>query len=154
MHFIPLTEEEIRVLDRLVLPSERARAGWVIDRNAIQAAILLLGIEYPVRIRYMRGRYRYGTHYARKHPDLHHRITMNQDLPVDQANHTLWHELTHAMQSERFERETRKPHWRFYRDEYRHHGATGTRRYFAGMNPYEVEADSIADTYQGRWLLK
>jgi hypothetical protein len=149
MDFKPLTEDEFNELQRVVLPPTRARAGWRIDLQAIKTAIDILEIKYPVRIRYIRGKYRRGTHYARKE---YHTITLSQDRPMKQANDTLWHELAHAQQAERFEERTGRPMRHFYREEYLESQGPWGASY--QENFYEIDANEVAKEYGDIQLLK
>ena len=101
-YFEPLDDKELHDHLRLTLPSTIARAGWSIDEQAVLAAIDYLGIELPVRIRFMTTKYgaSLGTHYSRED---WHRVTVAQNIrQAGRASETLWHELVHCMQAERF----------------------------------------------------
>lgn len=150
--------DDILNLDRLYCTGDRARAGWYLDQDAILEAIDKLGITRKVRIKFMtatrravresgRGRswgkggkgWRHGTHYVRNNSHL---ITVDQERSAEQASNTLWHELTHCMQAERWEKETGKNiemwHWEDYKAV---DGEWGNR--YRG-NAYEIEANRIA----------
>lgn len=76
--------------------------SWTFDLDALAAAARELGIERPIVVGAIRGR---GGH--RKSGQHHvgadgHRITVLSRLPADAASRTLWHELRHAEQAERF----------------------------------------------------
>lgn len=83
----------------------RAEIGqtWKIDREALAAAIELLDIKLPVKIRFnsrvgkTAGNYRF-------HECGYHDIMLKTYRTAAEASATLWHELTHAMQAERFQR--------------------------------------------------
>ena len=72
---------------------------WSIDQEALDAAVELLGLKLPVKIRFnsrvgnTNGNYRLGAGY--------HDIMLKTYRTAQQASQTLWHELTHAMQAER-----------------------------------------------------
>lgn len=90
--------------------------GFTIDRVNLAEAIDLLGIKFPVQIKFnSRNGATLGNHRFvpragkfKVNPDLDtasggmvHRIMLKSYLTPDQAGRTLWHELTHAMQAER-----------------------------------------------------
>jgi hypothetical protein len=138
--FRVITQEEFDRVERVLLPPTRARAGWRIDLEAMHKACDMLGLKHPVRIRFMKGKYRMGTHYA--YPD-HHRITLCQDRDAISTNNTLWHELIHCYQSETFAERRGIPQNHFYREEYMRargpHGASYEQNY------YEIEAREQAE---------
>lgn len=143
-YFEPLDDKELRDHLRLQLPPTDARAGWQFDEVAFLKAIDLLGIKLPVRVRFMTGRYRLGTHYARVD---HHRITIHQAGSVTVSNNTIWHELAHAMQSERWaEKAGQANPSGFYRRKTGPY-VRAAGRYGASYkeNRYEIEARQIAD---------
>lgn len=146
----PLDDIEIEATLRIDLPPKPARAGWTVNRTELVKALDYLEIRYPVRIRYIKGKYRYGSHYARTDPD-HHRITLHQDHAIDVANLTLWHELVHARQSERFVIRTGKPHDRFYWDEYKEVDGQWGETYKGNL--YEIECNDRANANRGWRLL-
>ena len=124
------------VARRLLLPArERARAGWRFDVRAIEEAIDLLEIRRPVQVKLTGGRYQVGGHYGRGD---HHGVTVSTFLGLPQASETLWHELVHAAQCERFENDAR------FRRAYRLEGKTGERY---RTNGFEVEARQIAEAF-------
>lgn len=147
----PLDDIEIEHTLKIELPPKPARAGWQVNRTELIKALAHLEIEYPVKIRYIKGIYRRGSHYARSEPVNHHRITIHQDLAIDVANKVLWHELVHARQSEQFVIRTGKPHNRFYEDEYKAvDGAWGVKY---KENLYEIECNDRAEANRGWRLL-
>ena len=120
-YFEPLDDDELRDHLRLTTPSTIARAGWSINEAAVLAAIDFLGIEHPVNIRFMTTKYgdTLGTHYWSRRR-RQHRITVAQNLKqAGRASETLWHELTHCMQAERFSKKTGQPIEDFHEEEYR-----------------------------------
>lgn len=139
--------DNILRFERLQCTGDVARAGWVIDQDEVIKAMDMLGIEMPVHIRYMTGKYRYGTH---KETKTHHKITLDQTTPFGVANFTLWHELVHAMQAERFAKEKGLPITLFYDEYKRGRGEWG--RYYDG-NKYELEANRLAARYEEMTLL-
>ena len=66
-----------------------------------------------------------------------HQIFVTVPCSVDQASHTIIHELVHAMQAERLGEE----HWRHYHEELARRGYRG--------NAYELEAEYIS--YPDNW---
>lgn len=135
--------DDILNFDRLFCTGEQARAGWYLDQDAILEAIDTLGIKLPVHIRFMTGRYTYGTHRV-KHDDTIHRITVDQNRELKSASHTLWHELVHCMQSERWlEADSRRKLHNWHYDDYKAVDGEWGNRYRG--NTYEIEANHIAD---------
>lgn len=133
--------DDILNLDRLICTGDQARAGWYLDQDAILEAIDKLGITGQVRIRYMTGRYTYGTH--RNQHDGVHRITVDQNRELRSASHTLWHELVHCMQSERWLLEDlRRKIQNWHYDDYKAVDGDWGNRYRG--NAYEIEANRIA----------
>lgn len=130
--------DHILRMQQLECTGEVARAGWVLDQDEILAAMEKLGIECKVRIRFMTGRYTRGTH--RNGLDKHY-ITLDQNRNVFDTNLTLWHELAHAMQAERFAKETGKPMTMFHQAYKYAKGEYGNGYH---GNLYEVEANKIA----------
>ncbi len=82
------------------LVSVKPQGGYRVDAEALKAAIELLGLKLPVKVRHnsrvgsTRGNYRITK-------DGTHDIMVKSYLTPEQASSTLWHELTHAMQAER-----------------------------------------------------
>lgn len=140
--------DDILNLDRLQCTGEQARAGWYLDQDAILEAIDELGIKLQVRVRYMTGIYRNGSHYSR---GSHHKITLDQNREAAQSSNTLWHELAHCMQAENWAnhtgRDIRYWHWEDYKQVDGEHG----RRYKG--NKYEIEANRIADEHKDFMLV-
>jgi hypothetical protein len=148
VNFVPMTEAQVNEFNRLTIPNERARAGWRLNREKILELMDHLGIEHPVSFRLMKGKYRYGTHYARTNA---HRITLNQDRNAKDTNHTLLHELAHVWQAEDWARKTGKSQTDFYRHEYMAYGGHGE---LYKTNPYEVLANDFADRMEAEgWVL-
>jgi hypothetical protein len=141
-YFEPLEGVELHNHLRLTLPPTSARLGWDLDETAILAALDYLGIEKPVRIRFMttkRGA-TLGTH--RSDVDRH-RVTIAQNLKkAGDASLTLWHELVHCMQAERFATKTGKPMTKFHDEEYKLLDGEWGRTYQG--NELEKEANRIA----------
>jgi len=151
--------DDILNFDRLYCTGDRARAGWYLDQDAILEAIDKLGIELKVSIRFMtatrravreygRGRswgkggkgYTYGTH---RNLNKEHRITVDQERVADETSDTLWHELAHAMQSERWAKETGKNITLWHHADYKAVDGEWGNSYKG--NAYEIEAERIAN---------
>lgn len=150
-YFEPLDDKELHDHLRLTLPSTIARAGWSIDEQAVLAAIDFLGIELPVRIRFMTTKYgaSLGTHYSRTD---WHRITIAQNIrQAGRASEILWHELVHCMQAERWSKKTGKSinHWHV--EEYKLLDGDWGRSY--DDNLLEKEANRIATERNVNYLL-
>jgi len=138
--------------DHLLLPRYWSRAGWWFDKDALVFAMKLLDIRLGLRLRYSGGRrgvaHTSGSHrIGRKIAGRDwHRITINQDLSLEEANHTLWHELAHCSQSERWSRETGDPIFLFYRLAYR--DGVSYR-----MKSWETHAEMIANVHGPNYSL-
>jgi hypothetical protein len=76
-----------------------AQGGYHINHAAIRDACEHLGVKLPVKIR-QHGRVG-NTHGNHRFNGSFHNIMVKSYLTPEQASHTLWHELTHAMQVER-----------------------------------------------------
>lgn len=125
----------IMSIETAAAKAQRERGGgYRIDRAALREALDFLGIALPVKIRYTSrvGRTR-GNH--RLVANRSHDIMLKSYLPADQASKTLWHELAHAMQSERAIRAGQD--WLAIANE-RNPGSS--RRIAYRVRPIEVEA--------------
>jgi Zn-dependent peptidase ImmA (M78 family) len=140
--------DDILRMQRLQCTGDVAKAGWVIDQDAVIDAMDYLKIEHTVHIRFMTARYRQGTHRTKVN-DAHH-LTLDQSRDLESANFTLWHELTHARQAEEFTRETGKPMKMFHREAYKPNGVSGQAYH---KNIYEIEANAMAEVMSHRKLL-
>ena len=81
---------------------------WEVDQDALRKARQELGIRFAVKIKSHYQKHTDGT-YSGLYPvkpfhkrSKEHRITIGTDLCHQQAGITLWHELTHAAQRERY----------------------------------------------------
>jgi hypothetical protein len=148
-----MSEEDIADLNRVEISGLEARAGWVVNHAELIKVVKEFGLEHPVKIRFMKGIYRNGTHYNRKTYDGNywHRICINQDLPANEANSTLWHELAHAIQSERWAKSNGKSTTEFYRHAYTK--AKGRHGASYAENKYEVDARIFAEKRKERKLI-
>lgn len=132
--------DDILGFDKVRCTGDRARGGWYFDQDQILEALVELDIKIPVRLKFMTGIYRYGTHYNRKE---YHLVTINQTLGPASANATIWHELAHCMQAERWAERTGRDikgwHWEDYKAVDGEHG----QRYMG--NKYEIEARQLSE---------
>jgi hypothetical protein len=151
-----LSPNDISKLLRVgVPPNTTAKAGWQIDSLALANACEQLGIIHPVRVRFQSGIFRWGTHYSRcTNGEYWHRICINQRLTsLDNANQTMWHELTHAAQAEEFSRETGKPitKWHEWYDHWLAKGEWGNT--YRG-NKFEIAANKAAKDNAHIYIIK
>jgi hypothetical protein len=89
-----------------VKPTRSARptnAPWRLDERAIQEARDFLGITKPISIKVLNHASRnWGEHRVTVGPHgVRQTIAVKRWLSPEDASRTLWHELTHAMQTER-----------------------------------------------------
>lgn len=77
--------------------------GWKLNRENLAEVVAFFNIQLPVTIKQTPHRGgRFGAHQLRSaYPEPVHHITVKSWLSPEQAGQTLWHELCHAMQSER-----------------------------------------------------
>lgn len=135
--------DDILKFDRLYCTGDRAIQGWYLDQNAILEAMDKLGIERRVAIRLQTGKWQKGRHrIARK--DGSHKITIPRNTSFAHATYTIWHELAHCMQAERWvnenpNRNIHSWHWDDYKAVDGEWGET-----YRG-NLYEKEANRIAE---------
>jgi len=129
----------------VVVSRTTALGGFRVDSAAVRDACALLGIEAPVRVKLSRGRRRIGA--TRFDTDFGgYSITVSTFSTPERATETLWHELTHCMQSEQ------SGGWHMFTAKYRQHSGMTGKRY--KVNPYEVEARDIAAMYRDVPLVK
>ena len=86
--------------------SKKHKREWDIDREALSRACKAIGLKHPVKIRITAqkrtsGQY-LGLCFQRRSPTRAHQISMSTYLSTEDAGKTLWHELTHALQRERY----------------------------------------------------
>lgn len=129
----------VRTSMRFELPRLPARAGWRINPGLFSDALNFLELRRFVAVRYSGAWQRVGTHYAKTKG--YHGIVISQEIPLADANDTLWHELAHALQAESFEDRGGTFH-RFYRECY----VTGTGEWGATYrnNAFEIHARATA----------
>lgn len=149
MNETELNYEQVHKLLKISIPNSTARAGWEFDTDAIANAMDELQISRPVEIRFTAGRHTKGTH---NNSHTKHRITISQDQPIEEANVTMWHELTHASQAESFARATGKPMSAFYSQLYRHVKGEHGKSY--ENNKMEIHARRVAEKYALRMLVR
>lgn len=136
-----LTLRECDILLRLDGTTESAVEGWEFDYTKIDRALDFLKIYHPVRLGLKTGIYKLGHHDSRNNM---HEIRISTYEEIEEANDSLWHELAHAMQSERLWREEGIPIWQFgeiYNDNMGPSGSMYRNNYF------EIEAREIAEKY-------
>lgn len=120
--------------------------------EAVPKAMRLLDLTYPFRVRFVSFKH-FDGRYVRFEDGLHV-ITLGFWLPVRRANWTLWHELVHARQCERYQCDSKAFHsaWMSERRKVitNRHWATRTysmERY--NSMPLEREANRRADRLHG-----
>lgn len=122
---------------KLLLPNAASGlAGARLDPIAIREALDLMEVKHDVQIKWSGGYSRRGAHRFYDGKNLHV-ITVSTHLMADQASNTLWHEITHAAQTERYE--NGKVFHAHYVKENR------TRGY--KRNRFEVEASENGDAF-------
>jgi len=149
-----LTPEQINALLSIVLPPTAARAGWEFDVTELLEAKQVLRIHKPIHFRWTSPRRRNGTHYVAITPgfQLVHKITLNQNGHITDANATLWHEIAHAYQAERWAESTGRSIRHFYQEAYK--PARGAHGASYQDNAYEIHARKMADANKHVMLLK
>lgn len=143
-----LSPEELLTFYTLDIPSEDAVGGWNIDPILLAKVLTDLGIKLPVKIKYHKMVWTGGTHRNRVETRMfgwYHHIVINQRNGWTTANHALWHELAHAIQSEDWvKREVGRDPGGFnkvYKEARGSHGQSYTG------NLFEVHAEKIAKTF-------
>lgn len=121
--------------------ARRRVARWRVDEAALERACATLGVRRPVTVLATSQRFTSGRYLGVR--DGRHRITLRARLTVVEASRTLWHELTHALQRERYScdflyfcdytRELARP---------RRLGRAHTVDPLYDLNPFEVEAEA------------
>jgi hypothetical protein len=77
----------------------RKPCEWKFDLDAVREAADVLGVTWDIGLGLTEGRYTIGC--ARVKCGVHS-ITISRLRGAEQASQTLWHELTHAAQAERY----------------------------------------------------
>lgn len=122
-------------MTRVTLPRiSRNRRGVEFDPAACEKAVHVIGLQYPVVVKWSRGKTRMGGH---RWKEDHHSITINMYVDGYRASQYLWHELAHAMQVERHGWDT---YWMAY-------GAYGKSGRAYDANPFELEANMIQEQF-------
>jgi hypothetical protein len=84
----------------VTLPNkDENQAGARLIPGAVLEAVAFLEIARPVEVKWAAGLRRAGSHRSRNGG---HVITLSTYRPADQLSETLWHELVHAVQAERY----------------------------------------------------
>ena len=137
-----------------ITPKKPNKTGAFFTIKAIEKAIDYLGIYNPVYLKWSSGTNRRGCwrpkNYNWKDPviylennhlydktytnEFNHSITLSTHLEGEDLEHTLWHELTHAKQAERFD--YLEEYWLAYR--------YWQQAYGYKENPSELEANAQA----------
>lgn len=143
----------LRSFVELVLPESSARAGWTIDPEALIDAKDLFSIKLNIKIRFTAGRNKVGGAGIKYYEDgkPYHRITLSQDEYIDDANESLWHELTHCWQKEAWATKTGNSVSRFHRLAYK--PMDGPHGLSYEHNRFEIHARQTAAKYKERMLL-
>lgn len=132
---------ETQTKQRLLLPEkERSKGGAAFNIGAIFEALDFLEIERPVEVKWSAGLRRRGSHRFR---DEGHTITVSTYLDADELSTTLWHELVHCAQLERY-------------DHSHEFSADYTNAYYLTgyhANKFEVEAREVAEAYAAEFRL-
>jgi hypothetical protein len=119
--------------------------GWEFDLEAIQdAAGGTLGIQWPIVLRYYaEDDGLAGSHatMGRDHGDRYHSIIVSVCNDRTRASSVIWHELAHAMQAERGDKNTRLVPELVDRETYR-------------AQPHEREAEEVAARHGHEVLTK
>lgn len=116
-------------MQKITLP-DTAKGGWRVSVPAIREALDFLEITQPIEIKLTAGLQRHGAHRVRNGVHL---ITVSTYLAGASASETIWHELTHAAQSEYLGEDAFAAS---YNQQSRYVGYTANR--------YEVEAREVA----------
>jgi hypothetical protein len=125
------------------VPNYKTKKGWQVNPYKLQEACDFLRIKRPVIIKYSKGKWTAGTHRSKiKNGVYYHGITLSHYLLVNEMNETLWHELVHAMQAEKYSADSGNPITDFFSKAYR--PARGPHGVAVWRNKYEVEAREIA----------
>lgn len=80
------------------------RTKIVLNREAVAKACQYLGVKQPIQVWHPKMTTVWGRHYPYGSSTGidRHRINIARHLDIDARNETLWHELTHATQFERY----------------------------------------------------
>jgi hypothetical protein len=109
-------------------------------KSEIAEAKQELGIQLPVVVK-IRRYLNNGTAGLHNFIDGKHYIAVFDFRSVVPMSETLWHELSHAAQAEKFSKETGEPVSRFYDLYLKSPGSLGAEYLH---NPFEIEARQVA----------
>lgn len=122
-----------------------ARWNGHVDPKRLEALRKEMGIEWPVKVKRMAGLSRKGTHRTKFRAggkDFYHSITLSTYLSVYHANATLKHEMMHAVQVEKYARDSEQSTLdalRMFQNEYK-----AVKRKRNGYKNSTVEAEANA----------
>lgn len=128
----PTTEETSPMAPTTTIrvPSKPSVAGHRISAKAVVEAAAILGLSDPIEIKWSSGRRRLGAH---RYRDGRHVVTVTRLYrEAASISETIWHELTHAQQTEKAGRAK-------FISEYR----LENRRVGYQNNRFEVEARAV-----------
>lgn len=125
---------------------KESRAGWRIDALELAKACEFLELKGNVKIRFTSGRITHGTHRVVREVKNGwlHVITLSQIWTAEEANSSLWHELVHCWQAEKWAI-VRKKHPKDFDEAYKKAGPYAT-------NKWELHAEQVAQEQKG-WML-
>lgn len=84
--------------------SRKVARRWEIDEDAVRLARARLGLRHPVEVKITSQRSTAGRYKGLA--ESRHRVTISTHICPSEAGQTLWHELTHARQRERYHNHT------------------------------------------------
>jgi hypothetical protein len=127
--------QEEQMTPQVLLPvSNRNMRNAEFRPGAVLEAVAILEIQKPVEIKWAGGYSRHGSHRA---GNGKHVITISTRYDAEAISQTLWHELVHCNQAERFESEAKFS--AAYRRESVYRGYD--------FNKFEVEARELAEDF-------
>ena len=134
----------------VAIPQNMARAGWDLDTEEILRLCRDFDIRWPVKFRWITGKYRRGTHYTRwdGNGNFWHQITVDQNRSLEDSLRTVLHELRHAIQTETYARNAADliSGIRTFSAEYRKEGQSNTNGY--NSNRFEQDANEFMEKWQ------
>lgn len=120
---------------RVLLPtSVENKARTRLLPGAVLEAVEVLEVREAVEVKWSGGYYRRGSH---RYRDGRHVITLSTRYGPADVSRTLWHELVHAVQLERYP-EAEEFNAAYVR--------AGTRAYYE-TNKFEIEAREVAEEF-------
>jgi hypothetical protein len=120
--------------------------GWKISALALREAQVALELQFPVKIEILPHQGGKRGDYQPSDDGKSHRIRIKNWLDTEQASKTLWHELTHAKQTEReiqFGERTLRP--AFSRMKTNYEPLPGRKKGRYKHSPCEIEANNVAE---------